>query len=546
MSMRQNMVGMVGVLLAATTALAAAPPTAAELIEGLKATEPAARIQAIDGLGSLGAKAADAVNALMPLLQDPAPAVRAHAAHSLGQIGSPAVAAVPTLGKLLADPDKSVRGETVSALGALPAEPAVLIPLLVQAAHDAEPAVRLRAMKALVALGPAAVDPLAKMLADDDLEYWAGLALNELGSAATAAIPSLIEELQDEHLESRREAILALAAMGPKAEAAVAPLTAALDDPALCGAAAYALGCIGPAAAPAQAKLETLSNSEEPMVQTVSVWALARITPEDAARKTHAVQLLAKALTHPQQRIREAAARGLVGLKPEPAVVLPALREAMASADAAQVQNAMDAMASLGELAVPGLIEALEHEPSQVRAAYILGEIGPAAAAAVPALTKLLHADKAEVRREALFALGKIGPAAAAALPDVLACYQSGPAEQRYGAAFALGKLGPAAATAKPALLAGLREPDAFLALASAWALAQVDPSGEDSSAQAVPLLATALQDSEAKIRREAAAALGAFGARAKGAVPALTAAAQDEDPTVREAVAAALQAIGQ
>jgi HEAT repeat protein len=60
---------------------------------------------------------------------------------------------------------------------------------------------------------------------------------------------------------------------------------------------------------------------------------------------------------------------------------------------------------------VGGLAEAVKDPEREVRqhAAYALGYIGKASAAAVPALVKALHDPEWQVRRGAAFALGRTG-----------------------------------------------------------------------------------------------------------------------------------------
>jgi HEAT repeat protein len=83
-----------------------------------------------------------------------------------------------------------------------------------------------------------------------------------------------------------------------------------------------------------------------------------------------------------------------------------------------------------GEEAVPILVDIVLHDPSEcfevpvsTMAAEALGRIGPAARAAVPALTQMLEDDQPTMPTgipKSLFAavaLGKIGPAARPALP---------------------------------------------------------------------------------------------------------------------------------
>jgi HEAT repeat protein len=114
-----------------------------------------------------------------------------------------------------------------------------------------------------------------------------------------------------------------------------------------------------------------------------------------------------------------------------------------------------------------------------------------------------------------------------------------------YGAAYALGRIGPDAEAAKPALLKTLECKDESAVLLAAWAIALVHPQCDDCAAKVVPILIQALSDPAPKYRAEAAAALMAFGSRAKAALPALKKATEDEDPQVRKSAAAAIVAIG-
>lgn len=73
---------------------------------------------------------------------------------------------------------------------------------------------------------------------------------------------------------------------------------------------------------------------------------------------------------------------------------------------------------------------------------------------------------------------------------------------------------------------------------AAAGSLAQIGPA-------AIPALKTALTDSDAEVRRQAARALGQMGPVAEPAVPELTVALSDGDASVRQAAVQALGKIG-
>ncbi|NES98056.1 MAG: HEAT repeat domain-containing protein, partial [Desertifilum sp. SIO1I2] len=67
----------------------------------------------------------------------------------------------------------------------------------------------------------------------------------------------------------------------------------------------------------------------------------------------------------------------------------------------------------------------------------------------------------------------------------------------------------------------------------------------EQDWSSAIPVLTSALEDSDALVRRSAAYALGKIGAEAKSAIPALTSALQDPDDSVRRSAASALGRMG-
>lgn len=74
--------------------------------------------------------------------------------------------------------------------------------------------------------------------------------------------------------------------------------------------------------------------------------------------------------------------------------------------------------------------------------ARILGEIGPAAKDAAPALAEALKDSERDVRQNAAQSLGYIGPGAKTAAPALVAALQDKEWQVRRSAAFALGKVG--------------------------------------------------------------------------------------------------------
>ncbi|MHC5079359.1 MAG: HEAT repeat domain-containing protein [Planctomycetota bacterium] len=212
------------------------------------------------------------------------------------------------------------------------------------------------------------------------------------------------------------------------------------------------------------------------------------------------------------------------------------------------VQVAKRNLTKIGHHAVMDLNAGMTHEKSAVRQAIteILGEIGPRADAAVPALTKALTDTNATVRTSAAESLGKIGPAARPAIPDLLkAAKDTDPAvranaitalvllgargedalpvlRERLGdedqtvqdcAAYAIAGMGTDALPAKADLIAALKKGDT-LRWPAVLALMEIEPGGKSAIEPMVALL----KDPAPKIRAGAAKVLGMIGGRAREA----------------------------
>ncbi|NUQ61942.1 MAG: HEAT repeat domain-containing protein [Pirellulales bacterium] len=511
------------------TASHASQPGISELVKQLNDSDPQTQMKAIDLLGKQGPIAAEAVPGLTKLLQDASPLVRAHAAQALGRIGAPAKAAVERLASLIGDPDGHVRRAAVRALHEIRPGAEITLPLFVKKMQDADHSVRIHAMNALAELGGDAVPFLVKALEDEEAAYWACLVISEIGPKAEEAVPKLVERLKDRRPEVRREVILALAAIGKASVPAVPQLVEALGRPVDRIPATYALVTIGQVPQRAESQIEKNAQSDDELLSSVSTWALARLHPADKDLMRKAVEHLVKGLQNREKRVRRAAAQALVDLDPDPEIARPILAKAMDAADPKTLDAMMDALAGLGEKAIPRLVKALEIEQTRARAAAILGRMGPAAKEAVPALTAALCDKNCETRSEVLMALGAIGPDAAAAVPSIDKLLKDPQMDVCYAACYALGKIGPAAAAAAPELAACLKAEDEFLRMASAWALGMIDPGSPETAAKVVPVLITALDAPDAMTRMQAAEVLGRLGPRAQPAAGRLKQLASEE-----------------
>lgn len=536
-----------GVLLA-TPVLQASDVSTKELIGGLKSSDESVRLQAISQLGAQGEKAADAVGPLTESLKDESAKVRAHALWALGEIGAPAKPAIPAIAQLLKDPDETVRRQVVKAVRAINPGPKVMIPLCVKLLEDADAGVRVRVLSAISDAGAQAVPGLIEALDNEQATYWACVLLRDLGPAAKDAVPSLVKKLKDPRPEIRREAVLALGAMDKAAIPAIPQIVAALSDEHARMAATFVLGQLAQMPADAEATVRQNAKSDDVLLRTVSLWALARVHPEDKELLRQTMTYLVERLKDSDPFVRVTAAQGLLALPRDPEIAMPIWEKALENADEATMRHALDALASLGAPAVPRLIEALKHEKARVEAIYILGRIGPPAAPATKALAALLNDKNDRVVHESALALANIGPGAKEAVPALVKILEQehDPDLNFAAVAYALGKIGPDAASAEPSLLRQLGSSNRQAAMLSAWALVQIRPDSSEIAAKAVPVLAEGLAVPLPAGRKTAAEALGKLGPSAKAALPSLQKAAKDEDQGVRDAVAQALKAIGQ
>jgi HEAT repeat protein len=429
---------------------------------------------------------------------------------------------VPVLIEALREKDDKLRALAAWSLYEMERDARPAVAALTEALSDAYEQVRAGTAAALGAIGPAAepaVPALMKMLQDREgpPRRAAVGALGRIGGSARTAVPALVRALKDKDLMGGP--LDALGDLGPAAKEAVPALTALLEQ-GWGREAARALGQIGPPAKPAVPALIKLLDSTDPQPRSG--------VPEEFLKQAHA-----------HARIEAALALWRVARQRRGIPVLVDL-----------VQDKAGAFQG-------NLFHVREY------AAAALGEIGPAAQAAVPALIQALRHENYRVREAAAAGLGGIGPEARPAVPALVALVQKKDTfDESQAAVEALGKMGPAAKAAVPALAALLSprtdepDPSEYLRVAAAEALWKIDQDAR----VAVPALVQALQVKAiinpvgpwsygvrrgVRIRCWAAEVLGGIGPPARKAAPLLADLARnDESLTVREAAAAAVQKI--
>jgi HEAT repeat protein len=111
--------------------------------------------RACSGFGVLGAKAQNAVPALMEIAnRNLSRASRWYAIEALVLVGPPAQEAIPLLSGWATNADGSVRSYAINALGRIRAEPERGLPVLINALNDPDVQIRTAALMALQGLGP--------------------------------------------------------------------------------------------------------------------------------------------------------------------------------------------------------------------------------------------------------------------------------------------------------------------------------------------------------------------------------------------------------
>jgi HEAT repeat protein len=407
---------------------------------------------------------------------------------------------------------------------------------LIKALESAEPAMAAAAVQTFAEQGAAVVPRLIEGLKHKESQYWACMILGQIGPAAKAAVPALTELLASDRPDIVLQALVALAEIGPDAEPAVPRMTPLLGSPiaAVQMGAAFALGKLRVASAVAQLKTVE-AGTNDPLVKTISAWALANIHPDDATAATATSEVIAAAKNE-DPRVRAWVASGLGELSGVwTADVIPALVVLLKDSDRAVSANAAQALVVAGKKAVPALMMALEDKATRSLALAVLSKIGPDALGAASGLAAALSDPDSEYRREVLFVLGAMGPGAAEVLEPIMARLNDPDMRVRYAACFALGRIGPAAKAASELLNSGMSSGDTFFPVACSWALVKILPGDQQVLAKAVPLLAAALANLSEMPKLEVIRCLGELGPAAKPAEAALKAALEDPSQAVRD-----------
>ena len=344
---------------------AAADMVVPKLRELLASKDPQVRWRSARALGDYGAQAQGAVAELRALMADSDPVVQYHAAAALGKLGDRSDETVNALVKAATGKDATVARAAIAALRVLEPGPERVLELLEATLSSDDQAVTLHALEAIIERGAAAAPLLNEALKRPKTAYLACAAIEHIGPEAASTVPALVELLgKTRHSKLQIQALLALASIGPPARSAapqIVPLLETPDDPTVPVAAAYALGSIGASDPQSVAALKKAMAKDNQFLQMIAAWSIAKTHPDDEAAMQAAVGKLTQGLKSSDAALRTAAAKGLQMLQAPLEMVAPAMVALVNDPDPDVQENAISAVASLGESVVPRVVNGLKN-----------------------------------------------------------------------------------------------------------------------------------------------------------------------------------------
>jgi HEAT repeat protein len=362
------------------------------LVQAIQSPSLEVRSSAIDALGRMGPHAAQAVPAIIKEVDLPknhinyAPLAqfRRLAARALGRIGPQAKEAVPVLKQALENEDpvygieaalslwriaqyektvsfleSVIQGndpvaayEAVMALSEMGPEAKAAVGTLVAALKHKDPDVRRAAARILVGLGPAALEPVARVLSE---------ASNVPPEAAAYVLGEVVGQMRETVFYDRQVDPQRLQDAVQQIDRTVAPALVRLLGHSRDESRQVAIRSLAQTGLPAApALLEALSMGTEP-VQRSAIDALARLEqylPHESPAsdgmerlKADLVEPLMKLMDHSNPAVRVAAYRAFAqfGIGPEGKAAAPLLRKALRDENVSIRRHAFEALKRVGE-----------------------------------------------------------------------------------------------------------------------------------------------------------------------------------------------------
>lgn len=277
--------------------------------------------------------------------------------------------------------------------------------------------------------------------------------LKELGLESKDAIPVFASKIGNENPRDRRAAAHGLALIGNQDVSAALPalLQAAKDtDKDVRRTAVMGLGDIGAPPEHAIPAIVAVLESDES-------YTAARALAEFGPKAEPAIGPLTKALSYKNSIARSSSAEALGKIGPAARASAPALRKALKDEDESARGFAAWAIWKVEGIASPDVIDALielleTHDIlTGLRAIETLGDIGPPAKAALPALAKARTKGHPFFAAPVIWATGCIHEEKDL-VPRLMLELSNKEPNTRSGASWALGKMGPDAREAVPEL----------------------------------------------------------------------------------------------
>lgn len=448
-------IGLLGLTLPAARAQKDKKDEVPDGLKALKDPDPKVRYQSAELLAKLGPVAKFAAPALRDALKEEKVAsVRVKLAEAVWKVERPPVKVIlPAVVDALGEKDAAVRVAALMLLGQIGQDAKAAVPAVSLAVKDKDLGVRMEAILTLGEMGsvskPAIPDLLQVLRKDEDVQLLEPLVTVTLSNIGAPAVSALSEAVSDKELRVRRAALSALAVIGPKASEAVPAVAMALGDKeaVIRALAAKALGKIGAEAKTALPQLTSALKDKTASVQLSAALALWQIDGQIVG-----LSVLSEALKEEDVFLREQACQALGEMGLAAKAAAPALMSALTDKDAkvralsaaalgkmpgvtgtflklsaalddTDVDVRLSAAHSIWlhqpkttDVTVPVIVAALKHKQvrARIRAAELLGEIGAAAKASVPALVEAIRDENPAVRQAAALALKKVDPEAAA------------------------------------------------------------------------------------------------------------------------------------
>lgn len=286
---------------------------------------------------------------------------------------------------------------------------------------------RKAAAETLVSSGAQAVPQLTKALESDSapVRAAAAYALNEIGPEAKAATPTLLEALQDDDELVRALATSTLTKVGLDQSVLINLLTATIQNETglVKDIAADALVNVGGEAVPALGNLLENEATNKLAKQTAAtlIGDISKVDELDEVVLSSTIPILAETLSDGDSDVRKAAASALGDFGPLADVAIPALSRALLGPDSGVNQTIAGSLTKIGQQSVPGLTEALNSDDTLTRlyAADAIWTLTEDSGLILPTLVSALSDGSVETRELAALGLTYLGRQAAPAIPDL-------------------------------------------------------------------------------------------------------------------------------